>query len=234
MVQETKGNLSNTKLKRTPNRPILSSVGYQLKSEISNKLRKVFGFRNLIPREQEYENLMFSKEFDDIVTDVLQLLGKGIYKCNGGKIRLIGSSVEDVEEGRIFSDFQKYPRISKNLDDALEYKIKKKWNDVALYCCKAIESFYKILLENKKEYEKMTIEPLVNEIRKNHNKLFKCDETVWLGVDKLIHSCVNLVGTIRNSRDSGHGNDRDVEEWEAEMVYTYTVLLLKTLLNILK
>ena len=100
--------------------------------------------------------------------------------------------------------------------------------------CKAIEFFYKIILKNKKKYEKLTINPLVQEIRKNHNKLFKCDDTVWLGVDKLIQSSINIIGTIRNSRDSGHGNERDVEEWEAEMVYTFTMLLLKTLLNILK
>ena len=115
----------------------------------------------------------------------------------------------------------------------LEHKIKKKWNDVALYCCKAIEYFYKIILGNKKKYEKFTLGSLVAEIRKKHNKLFKCDDTLWLGVDKLLQSCINLVGTIRNSRDSGHGNDRDVEEWESEMVYSYTILLIKTLLNII-
>ncbi len=207
---------------------------YGTENDISVQFKRTFGFRDLIIRENTYQNLMTSKEFDDIITDVLQLLGKGLYKCNGGKIRLIGSSVEDVEESRIYAYIQKYPRVLKTLDDALEHKIKKKWNDVALYCCKAIELFYKILLSNKKKYEKMTIGLLVNEIRKNHDKLFKCDNTVWLGVDKLIQSCINLVGTIRNSRDSGHGNDRDVEEWEAEMVYTFTMLLLKTLLNILK
>jgi len=203
-------------------------------NDISVKFKQTFGFRDLIVRENTYQNLMTSKEFDDIINDVLQLLGKGSYKCNGGKIRLIGSSVEDIEESRIYVYIQKYPRVLKNIDDALEHKIKKKWNDVVLYCCKAIEFFYKILLGNKKKFEKMTIGLLVNEIRKNYNKLFKCDDTLLLGIYKLIQSSINLVGTIRNSRDSGHGNDRDVEEWEGEMVYTYTILLLKTLLNVLK
>lgn len=207
---------------------------YGTENDISVKFKQIFGFHDLFIREDTYQNLMTSKEFDDVITDVLQLLGKGSYKCNGGKVRLIGSSVEDVEESRIFAYIQKYPRVLKSLDDALEHKIQKKWNDVVLYCCKVIEIFYKILLNNKNKYEKMTIGPLVDEIRKKHNKLFKCDDTVWLGVDKLIQSCINIVGTIRNSRDSGHGNDRDVEEWEAEMVYTFTMLLLKTLLNILK
>lgn len=207
---------------------------YGTENDISVKFKQTFGFRDLFIRENIYQNLMTSKEFDDVITDVLQLLGKGSYKCNGGKVRLIGSSVEDIEESRIFAYIQKYPRVLKNLDDALEHKIQKKWNDVVLYCCKAIEIFYKILLGNKNKCEKMTIGQLVDEIRKKHNKLFKCDDTVWLGVDKLIQSCINIVGTIRNSRDSGHGNDRDVEEWEAEMVYTFTMLLLKTLLNILK
>ncbi len=203
-------------------------------NDISVKFKKTFGFRDLYIRESSYQNLMTSKDFDEIINDLLQLLGKGSYRCNGGNIRLIGSSVEDVEESRIYTYLQKYPRVLKNMDDALEHKIKKKWNDVALYCCKAIEYFYKIMLGNKKKYKKLTLRSLVEEIRRSRNKLFKCDDTVWLGVDKLLQSCVNLVGTIRNSRDSGHGNDRDVEEWESEMVYSYTILVLKTLLYLIQ
>ncbi len=203
-------------------------------NDISVKFKQIFGFRDLYIREETYQNLTTSEEFDEFITDILLLLGKGSYKCNGGKVRLIGSSVEDIEESRIYSSLQKYPRVLKNMNDALDHKIKKKWNDVTLYCCKAIEYLLKIFLGNKNKFKKLAIGILVEEIRKRHSKLFKCDNTVWLGVDKLLQSSVNLVGTIRNSRDSGHGNDRDVEKWEGEMVYSYTILLLRTLLQIIK
>ena len=203
-------------------------------NDASVKFKQIFGFRDLYIREETYQNLTTSEEFDEIISDILELLGKGSYKCNGGKVRLTGSSVEDIEESRIYSSLQKYPRVLKNMDHALEHKIKKKWNDVVLYCCKAIEYFYKIMLGNKKKYAKLTLGSLMEEIRRRRKKLLKIDDTVWLGVDKLLQSCVNLVGTIRNSRDSGHGNDRDVEKWEGQLVYSYTILLLRTLLQIIK
>ncbi|MBN1217059.1 MAG: hypothetical protein JXA99_16680 [Candidatus Lokiarchaeota archaeon] len=203
-------------------------------NDVKVKFKQIFGFQDLVIREETYKNLTTSEEFDEIISNILMLLGKGSYKCNGGKVRLIGSSVEDIEESCIYSSLQKYPRVLKNMDQALEHKIKKKWNEVALYCCKAIEYFYKIILGNKKKYEKLTLRSLTEAIRRNQNKLLKIDDTVWLGVDKLLQSCVNLVGTIRNSRDSGHGNDRDVEKWESQMVYNYTIVLLRTLIQIIK
>jgi hypothetical protein len=54
------------------------------------------------------------------------------------------------------------------------------------------------------------------------------------GVDKLLLSGINIIGTVRNTRDSGHGNEKDVLEWEANMSYNYTILLLRTILKIKK
>jgi len=44
-----------------------------------------------------------------------------------------------------------------------------------------------------------------------------------------MYSGNNLVGTLRNKKDSAHGNPFDVEEWEAKLSYSYTILLLRTL-----
>ena len=99
-----------------------------------------------------------------------------------------------------------------------------------MYCCKAIEHFYKNLLRNEKKHKKLGLSDLTKEIRKEKENLFKKSDSVVLGgIDYLLLSGINVVGTIRNTRDSGHGNDRDILEWEAKLSYSYTILLLRTL-----
>lgn len=64
-IQENNNN-PNKKFKMVMPAIRSSYGGYLLKSEISEKFRTIYGFFNHFPREQDYENLMTSKEFDDI------------------------------------------------------------------------------------------------------------------------------------------------------------------------
>ena len=85
-------------------------------------------------------------------------------------------------------------------------------------------------MSDKKKYENSTISELTKTIRDKKEKLFRESvRGVSNGLDYLLLSTLNLVGSIRNRRDSGHGNITDVPEWEAKMCYRFTFLLLRTL-----
>ena len=214
---------------------------YQLKKSDIRELH-----RKTLPLEKEFikvfnayfdddQNILTSKEFDDLFNEIFRLLGLNFISCVNGKLKIIGNSVEEIEEKRVYKYLVKYPKALENLDKAYDHKLNAEWNDVTLYCYKALENYYKNLLGNKKNFEKYTLSDLIKEIRKNKQDLLKkSDSGVMGGIDHLLLSGINIVGTIRNSRDSGHGNERDVLEWEAKMGYSYTILLLKTLLEIKK
>lgn len=197
---------------------------------LEEEFRKVF-FTN----SDDVRNILTSKEFDDLFDEIFRLLGFDFISCVNGKLKIIGNSVEEIEEKRVYKNLEKYPKALENLDKAYDHKLNAEWNDVSLYCCKALENFYKNLLGNEKKYKKLSLSDLTKEIRKKKQDLFKkSDSAVMDGIDHLLLSGINTVGTIRNTRDSGHGNDRDVLEWEAKMGYSYTILLLRTLLEIEK
>ncbi|MHA1343157.1 MAG: hypothetical protein ACTSQG_04175 [Promethearchaeota archaeon] len=204
---------------------------YQIEYDrLVNEFIQVF---NAYP--DDVKNIISSKEFDDLFTEILRLLGINSISCVNGKLKIISNTVEEIEEKRVYKYLEKYPKALENLDKAYEHKLNAEWNDVTLYCCKALENFYKNLLGNKKKFEKHSLSDLIEEIRNKKKDLFKqTDSAVMDGIDHLLLSGKNIVGTIRNSRDSGHGNIRDVLEWEAEMCYSYTILLLRTIFEIKK
>ncbi len=185
--------------------------------------------------DTDSNNILTSQEFDYLFTEIFRLIGKGYISVVNGKLKIVGNSIEELEEKRVYKDLEKYPKTIKNLDKAYEHLILEEWDDVALYCCKTIENFYKNLLGNKNKYKKLAIANLTSEVRNKKGKIFKrSDSAIMEGIDKLLLSGINLVGTLRNTRDSGHGNVREVNAWEADMAYSYTITLLRTVIKIKK
>ena len=179
--------------------------------------------------------IITSKKFDTQINEIFQLIGKDWVSIVNGSLMIIGHSAEEIEEKIIFKDLQKYPRVLKNFRKARKNLLDTDWNDVPLYCCKSVERFYNILLGDKPRYKDLSLSDLTEIMRKNEEKLFKISlKAIKPGLDFLILATKNLVGTLRNKKDSGHGNPTDVEPWEAKMCYSYTLLLLRTLLNFIK
>lgn len=175
-------------------------------------------------------DILTTEEFDTLTNEILVLMGYNWVSCINGELMLIGQSIEDKEEKEVFRYLKRYPKVIENLENAKQHLLEADWNSVPLYCCKAIEHFYKNLLENENIPKKLSLSDLTQEIRKKKDNLFKIsDSAVMDGINRLLLSGINVVGTIRNTRDSGHGNERDVLEWEARMSYSYTILLLRTL-----
>lgn len=175
-------------------------------------------------------DILTTEEFDTLTNEILVLMGYNWVSCINGELMLIGQSIEDKEEKEVFRYLKRYPKVIENLENAKQHLLEADWNIVPLYCCKAIEHFYKNLLENENIPKKLSLSDLTQEIRKKKDNLFKkSDSAVMDGINHLLLSGINVVGTIRNTRDSGHGNERDVLEWEARMSYSYTILLLRTL-----
>jgi len=176
------------------------------------------------------ENIFSSKEFEDQINEIFRLIGNEWLTLVNGSLMLLGNSTEEIEEKLVFKQLEKYPRVVKNLGKAQKNINDSDWNDVPHYCLKAIERFYNIILNNKKQYEDKNLSQLTKIIREKQEKLFKESvKGVNGGLSNLILSTLNLVGSIRNRRDSGHGNITDVPEWEAKMCYSFTLLLLRTL-----
>jgi len=176
------------------------------------------------------ENIFTSKDFDDQINEIFRLLGKDWVSLVNGNLMLLGNTIEEIEEKLIFKQLEKYPRVVNNLGKAQKNIIDTDWNDVPHYCLKAIEGFYNIILGSKKKYEDKTLSQLTEIIRNKKEKLFKGSvRGVIDGLDYLLLSTQNLVGSVRNRRDSGHGNVTDVPEWEAKMCYSFTLLLMRSL-----
>lgn len=176
-------------------------------------------------------NILTPQEFDNFINEILQLMGYDWVSCINGELMLIGNSVEEKEEKEVFRYLKKYRKVHENLEKAKQHILEADWNSVPLYCCKAIEHFYKNLLGQKKEFEKYSISRLTQKIieEKNIISLFKNSSIdINDGINYLLQSGINLIGTLRNRKDSAHGNLFDVEDWEARLSYSYTILLLKT------
>jgi len=177
-------------------------------------------------------NILAPQEFDYYINEILQLMGYDWVSCINGELMLIGYSIEEKEEKEVFRYLKNYRKVIENLEKAKQHILEADWNSVPLYCCKAIEHFYKNLLGQKKEFEKYSLSKLTQKIieEKNINSLFK---NSYIGIDdgikNLLRSGINLIGTLRNRKDSAHANLLNVEDWEARLSYSYTVLLLKTL-----
>ena len=201
------------------------------KSQIDIPLRSVFQKTFFIYHTDfTKENIFTSKEFEDQINEIFRLLGNEWLTSVNGKLMLLGNSVEEIEEKLTFKTLEEYKRVTKNLRKAQNNLKDADWNDVPFYCCKAIEGFYNALLMNKKQYQNKNLSQLTKVIRSQEDKLFK--ESVKgakKGLDLLMLSALNLVGSIRNRRDSGHDNITSVPEWEAKMSYSFTLLLLRTL-----
>lgn len=177
-------------------------------------------------------NILIPQEFDSFINEILQLMGYNWVSCINGELMLIGYSIEEKEEKEVFRYLKKYRKVIENLEKAKQHILEADWNSVPLYCCKAIEHFYKNLLGQKKEFEKYPISKLTLKIIEeiNINTLFKNSFIdINDGVKHLLLSGINLIGTLRNRKDSAHGNLLDVEDWEARLSYSYTILLLKIL-----
>lgn len=176
------------------------------------------------------ENIFTSKEFEDQINEIFRLLGNEWMTLVNGKLMLLGNTLEEIEEKITFKTLEEYTRVTKNLRKAQKNLKDADWNDVPFYSCKAIEGFYNALLKSKKEYEDKNLSQLTSIIRSQEDKLFRESvKGVKGGIDHLILSALNLVGSIRNRRDSGHDNITGVPEREAKMSYSFTLLLLRTL-----
>ncbi|KKN23075.1 hypothetical protein LCGC14_0908620 [marine sediment metagenome] len=201
------------------------------KSQIDLPLRSAFKKTFFIHHTDfTKENIFTSKEFEDQINEIFRLLGNEWLTLVNGKLMLLGNTVEEIEEKQTFKTLEEYKRVTKNLRKAQNNLKDADWNDVPFYCCKAIEGFYNSLLMNKKQYEDMALSQLTSIIRSQEDELFRESiKGVKGGLDHLILSALNLVGSIRNRRDSGHDNKTSVPEWEAKMSYSFTLLLLRTL-----
>ncbi len=168
-------------------------------------------------------NILLTEEFDTLINEILVLMGYNWVSCINGELMLIGQSIEDKEEKEVFRYLKRYPKVIENLENAKLHLLEADWNSVPLYCCKAIEHFYKILLGQKKEFEKYALYKLTGQVinDKNSKSLFKQSKIdIKSGIKNLMYSGNNLVGTLRNKKDSAHGNPLDVEEWEAKLSYS--------------
>ncbi|MFW9876200.1 MAG: hypothetical protein ACFFG0_24115 [Candidatus Thorarchaeota archaeon] len=207
------------------NSDIVKSL-YEQQLRLELLFTKVFHFRHNLNEQ----HILTTEEFDSLINEIFLLMGYDWVSCINGELMLIGYSKEDREEREVFKYLQIYPKVIENLENAKQHLLEADWNSVSLYCSKAIEHLYKNLLKNMNIPKQLSLSDLTQEIRKNMDFLFKkSDSAVMDGISHLILSGINVVGTIRNTRDSGHGNDRDVLEWEARMSYSYTILLLRTL-----
>lgn len=177
-------------------------------------------------------NILTPQEFDNLINEIFQSMGYDWVSCINGELMFIGYSIEEKEEREVFRYLKEYRKVIENLEKAKQHILETDWNSVPLYCCKAIEHYYKNLLGQKKEFEKYPISILTQKIieEKNINSLFKnSDIGITDGIKYLLRSGINLIGALRNRKDSAHGNLLDVEDWEARLSYSYTILLLRTL-----
>ncbi len=176
---------------------------------INNKLNRfkfenaeIYNIKNIYRRIQtEFSNLFLmyvypddllthiisSTEFDAQINEILRLIGKDWVSIVNGSLMIIGFSVEEIEEKIVFKDLQRYPRVLKNFRKARKNLLDTDWNDVPLYCCKSVETFYKILLGDKPKYKDLSISDLTEIIRKNEEKLFNISlKAIKTGLDYLI------------------------------------------------
>ncbi len=219
------------KLERMEYNSDLTKSLYNEKLPLELLFTKIFRFKHNLNET----NIISPEEFDNLFNKILVLMGYDWISCINGELMLIGYSTEEKEEKEVFRYLKIYPKVVENLEKSKQHLLEADWNSVILYCCKAIEHFYKNLLGNEKRYKKLSLSDLTKEMRKEKENLFKkSDSAVMDGINHLLLSGINVVGTIRNTRDSGHGNDRDVIEWEAKMGYSYVILLLRTILEIKK
>ncbi len=193
------------------------------------EFRKIFHFKHNL---KEF-NILTPLEFDNSINEILHLMGYDWVSCINGELMLIGYSTEEKEEKEVYIYLKEHRKVIENLEKAKQHIMEADWNSVPLYCCKAIEHFYKDILGKKKEYEKYSIFKLTQIIKKdsNINSLFK-NSLIDIndGIKHLLQSGVNLIGTLRNRKDSAHANILDVEAWEARLSYSYAILLLKSLM----
>ncbi len=216
------------KLVRTEYNSYVANSLYDEKLPLEIIFTKIFHFKHNL---KEF-NILTPQEFDNFINEILQLMGYDWVSCINGELMLIGYSIEEKEEKEVFRYLKKYRKVIENLEKAKQHILEADWNSVPLYCCKAIEHFYKNLLGQKKEFEKYSISRLTQKLieEKNINSLFKNSSIdINDGINQLLQSGKNLIGTLRNRKDSAHGNLLDVENWEARLSYSYTILLLKTL-----
>ncbi|TKJ18074.1 MAG: hypothetical protein CEE43_18860 [Promethearchaeota archaeon Loki_b32] len=192
---------------------------------------KIFHFKHNL---KEF-NILTPQEFDNSINEILQLMGHNWVSCINGELMLIGYSTEEKEEKEVFIYLKEHQKVIENLEKAKQHIMEADWNSVPLYCCKAIEHFYKDILGQKNVFEKYSISQLTQKLIKdiNTNSLFK-NSPIGIndGIKYLLLSGVNLIGTLRNRKDSAHANLLDVEDWEAKLGYSYTILLLKSLMII--
>lgn len=192
---------------------------------------KIFHFKHNL---KEF-NILTPQEFDNSINEILQLMGYDWVSSINGELMLIGYSTEEKEEKEVFIYLKEHRKVIENLEKAKQHIMEADWNSVPLYCCKAIEHYYKDILGQKNEFEKYSIFKLTQIIIKdtNINSLFK-NSPIGIndGIKHLLRSGINLIGTLRNRKDSAHANILDVEDWEAKLSYSYTILLLKSLMII--
>ena len=216
------------KLERMEYNSDLTKSLYDEKLPLEILFTKIFHFKHNLNET----NIISPEEFDNLFNEILVLIGHDWVSCINGELMLIGYSIEEKEEREVFRYIKRYPKVIENLENAKKHLLEADWNSVPLYCCKTIEHFYKNLLGQKKEFEKLALYKLTGQIinDKNINSLFKQSKiNIKGGIKNLMYSGNNLVGTLRNKKDSAHGNPFDVEEWEAKLSYSYTILLLRTL-----
>ena len=216
------------KLLRLEYNSLVANSLYYEKLPLELVFTKIFHFNHNL---KEF-NILTPQEFDDAINDILHLMGYDWVSSINGELMLIGYSPEEKEEKEVFRYLKEYRKVIENLEKAKQHILEADWNSVPLYCCKAIEHYYKNLLGQKKEFEKYPISKLTQKIieEKNIDSLFK-NSFIGIndGIKYLLLSGKNLIGTLRNRKDSAHGNLLDVEDWEARLSYSYTILLLKIL-----
>jgi len=220
-----------SKLMRLENNPHIANSLYNEELPLELEFTKIFHFKHNL---KEF-NILTPQEFDNSINEILQLMGYDWVSSINGELMLIGYSTEEKEEKEVFIYLKEHRKVIENLEKAKQHIMEADWNSVPLYCCKAIEHFYKDILGQKNEFEKYSIFKLTQIIKKdsNINSLFK-NSPIGIndGIKHLLQSGVNLIGSLRNRKDSAHANILDVENWEARLSYSYTILLLKSLMII--
>ena len=220
-----------SKLMRLENNSHIANSLYNEELPLELEFTKIFHFKHNL---KEF-NILTPQEFDNSINEILQLMGYDWVSSINGELMPIGYSTEEKEEKEVFIYLKEHRKVIENLEKAKQHIIEADWNSVPLYCCKAIEHFYKDILGQKNEFEKYSISQLTQKLIKdiNTNFLFK-NSPIGIndGIKYLLLSGVNLIGTLRNRKDSAHANLLDVEDWEAKLGYSYTILLLKSLMII--
>ncbi len=68
-----------------------------------------------------YNDLLKIRKFDYLFTEIFRLIGKDYISVVSCKLKIIGNSVEELEEKKVYKDLEKYLKTIKNLEKAYKH-----------------------------------------------------------------------------------------------------------------